>query len=220
MKLEETQDPKAQVTKVLRVLEQAAYQRELASLIFSNELIEIVIPFIEERFDEEATCDIVPLGVDALGPCPPSVYILYILAKAIQRTNDFTGKDQRRKNQKISKILHALLLNQLNKLCRPIIPLLTAPELCALLEDDHVGRSIIEIIRILTSVVGSELDLTMIQIAGGVPVLLYSVLIVISEACEVEGKQDQLFSDNSYLGSLVIHSVRYFHNLFDGYGVD
>lgn len=190
--------------------------------MYSNELIEVVIPFIEERFDQEATSDIVPLAVDALGPSPPSVYILYILAKAVQRSNDFTGrsKDKRKKNKKISKILHAILLSQLTKLCRPLTPLLTTGELSTLLLDENAGRSIIEIIRILTTVVGSELDLTMIQIAAGVPILIYSVLIVIAEACDSEEKQEQLFSENLYMSTLVIHSVRYFHNLFDGYGVD
>lgn len=148
----------------------------------------MVIPFVEERFDQPGTSDIVPLAADALGPSPPSVYILYILAKAIQRCSDFMGqvklKEKRRKGKKISKILHALLLNRLNKLCRPVIPLLTATELSSLLSDENAGRSIIEIIRILTSVVGSELDFTMIQIAAGVPILLYSVLIAITDACD------------------------------------
>ena len=80
----------------------------------------------------------------------------------------------------------------------------------------------VEIVRILTAVVGCKLDLTMTQIAAGVPVLLYSVLVSVSEACTEEGKLDSVFlgGDNDWMGPLVLHAMRYFHNLFDAFGVE
>ena len=91
--------------------------------------MDVVLPYLDGTFDQHGTSEILPLAGKSVGPAPPSVLILYILGRAVAASQDVSKGSLDPSRSRVSKILHAMLINGLNLLLEPVGPLLTAPEL-------------------------------------------------------------------------------------------